>query len=179
MKYFLYGALALLLGACSQTNEKPANQLTANDFESMDGWMGGTDGNPSVTKEKAHSGVYSVKVDPAIEYSAGYGNPLSKLSSSRLGKLKLRGWVFVPSDKDAPQLVVQLQNPGEEKPLLWEGLDLHKEAQAKGFNKWIELDHDVVIPPAATAASLIRVYLWRANSPEPVYLDDLQLDRVE
>lgn len=179
MKYLLYAALALALGSCGGSDAtKPANLLASNDFESLDGWLGGEVG-PSLTKEQAHSGVYSVKVDPKVDYSMGYSNPLGRLSSSRITKLKLHGWVFLPSDQAGAQLIIQLLNPNDPKPLVYDGLDLLNEGKAKGYNKWIEFEHVVPIPEAATYNSQLKIYLWKAASAQPVYLDDLQLERQD
>lgn len=179
MKHLLYAALAFTLWGCGgATPSHSDNVLASNDFESLDGWIGGEVG-PSLTKDQAHSGVYSVKVDPKVEYSMGYANPLSRLSSSRVQKLKLHGWVFLPSDKAGAQLVTQLQNPGDPKPLLWDGMDLLSEGKAKGYNKWIEFEHVIPVPEASTYNTQLKIYLWKANSAQPVYLDDLQLERQD
>ncbi|MEJ7661966.1 MAG: hypothetical protein WKG07_21540 [Hymenobacter sp.] len=109
--------MALALGSCGGSDAtKPANLLASNDFESLDGWLGGEVG-PSLTREQAHSGVYSVKVDPKVDYSMGYSNPLGRLSSSQVTKLKLHGWVFLPSN--------QAENPADnaatkpQRPQAW------------------------------------------------------------
>ena len=179
MKHLLYAALALALGSCGGSEAtKPANLLASNDFESLDGWTGG-EVSPSLTREQAHSGVYSVKVDPKVEYSLGYANPLGRLSNSRIAKLKLHGWLFLPSAQAGAQLITQLQNPNDPKSLVYDGLELLNEGKAKGYNKWIEFERVVPIPAAATYNTQLKIYLWKAASTQPVYLDDLQLERQD
>ncbi|MFD1467497.1 hypothetical protein ACFQ48_04605 [Hymenobacter caeli] len=176
MKKLFYPWLALALGACGgQTASTTAGQLATNDFESMDGWMSGAT-NPSLTKEKAHSGVFSVKIDPAVEYSLGYNNLLGKMSASRLRKIKLHCWVFLPNEKASAVLVTDVQTPGVAKSVLWDGFDLLKEVKAKSaLNQWAEVEHTVEIPETAAYTSKMLVYLWRGGSTQPVYLDDLQI----
>ncbi|MEJ7661965.1 MAG: hypothetical protein WKG07_21535 [Hymenobacter sp.] len=41
------------------------------------------------------------------------------------------------------------------------------EGKAKGYNKWIEFEHVVPIPEAATCNSQLKIYLWKAASAQP------------
>jgi hypothetical protein len=179
MRNLLYGVLALALFSCADKSvDKPAGLLAENDFESIDGWTSGVN-NPSLTKEQAHSGVYSVKVNPGIDFSLGYNNQLGKVSATRIHKIKLHAWVRLPNDKTSVLLVAEVKNTEEAKSLVWDGLDLLKEAQAKGFDKWIEVERTFDLPESATYNSQLLVYLWRGGSTQPAYLDDLQISRVD
>ncbi|QNH62119.1 hypothetical protein [Hymenobacter sediminicola] len=179
MKKLLYALLAVGMVSCGEKKaEIPANQLAGNDFESIDGWMG--DNTPaSLTKEKAHSGRYSIKVDPAVEYSMGYSNLLGKLSASKLRKLKVHGWVNLPNGKTEAVLVTQITDPANPaaKPIVWEGLKLTD--QVKAFNKWVEVEKEIILPDNVTYANKISVYLWRTGAPEPAFLDDLTIEKVD
>jgi hypothetical protein len=178
MKNVLCGLLAFGLLSCgSHESGKPDNELASNDFESLDGWMNGVT-SPSLTKEKAHSGVYSVKVDPSIDYSFGYSNQLGRVSAERVTKVKLHAWVNLPNENTPVTLVLELKNPGDPKPVLWDGLDLLKEAKAKGVNKWIEVEKTVDLPESAAFTSQLGVSMWRGSSTQPAYLDDLQILRA-
>lgn len=177
MKKLLYGLLAVTLAACSQ-GSKPAGLLTENDFEELDGWANGAT-NASLNKEKAHSGVYSIKVNPGLDYSMGYSNTLGKLSPARVGKLKLHFWAFVPNDKATAVVVTEVKNPGQEKSALWEGINLAEEGKSKGFNKWVEVDKELTLPADANYNSQLLVYMWRGSSTQPVYLDDVQLSKAD
>jgi hypothetical protein len=179
MRNLLYGVLALALVSCGEkAANKPAGLLAENDFESLDGWSSGVN-NPSLTKEQAHSGVYSVKVNPGIDYSLGYNNQLGKVSATRIHKMKLHAWVRLPNDKTTVLLVGEVKNEGAPKSVVWEGLDLLKEAQTKGFDKWIEVEKTFDLPESVTYNSQLLVYLWRGGSTQPAYLDDLQISRVD
>ncbi|MBC8082018.1 MAG: carbohydrate binding domain-containing protein [Hymenobacter sp.] len=179
MKKLLYAVLALGIASCgAKTTDTPANQLTSNDFESMDGWMG--DNTPSsLTKEKAHSGRYAIKVDPGIEYGIGYTNLLGKLSASKIKKLKVHAWVNLPNGKSEAVLVTQVTDPGNPaaKPLLWDGLKVVD--QVKASDKWVEVEKEITLPENITYTNKISIYLWRTGVQETAFLDDLTIEKVQ
>lgn len=163
--------------ACGKNGSNaPANQLAGNDFESLEGWTGDMVIG-SLTKDKAHSGRYAIKVDPNIEYSAGYNNLLGKLSASKLQKLKVHAWVNIPNGKAASVLVVCVLDPVTNKQLYWDAIGLGKEV--KVFNKWVEVEKTFTLPAEATYNHKLSVYLWRTSSPETAYLDDLSIEKAE
>jgi hypothetical protein len=178
MKKLLYAVLALAMCSCGGSEKKPAGLLVENDFEAMDGWANGCI-NGSLNKEKAHSGVYSVKVNPGQDYSLGYSNQLGKLSPTRMQKFKVHAWVHVSNDKEAAVLVTEVKNPGQDKSVFWDGLDMLKEGKAKGFNKWVEVEKTYDLPESVNYNSQLLVYLWRGSSTQPVYMDDVQLLKAD
>ncbi|MGI4869730.1 MAG: hypothetical protein ACRYFX_00980 [Janthinobacterium lividum] len=179
MKKCVYGLLALAVAACGKPSEKLANLLTQSDFEAVQGWSCEAT-SPSLTQEQAHSGRYSAKAAPGIDYSLGYQGTLGKLVPARVAKLRLRAWVYVvPGDKASTVLVTEVRNPSQEKPLLWDGAGLVELAQKDGFSKWLLVEQDIAIPAEAGADSELRVYLWRNTSTQPVYLDDVQLLKAD
>ncbi len=165
----------MLATACSRgdaKSEADPNQLFATGFENLEGWV---IPNPSLTREKAHSGLYSVKTDPNIEYSLTYNNELGRLSPQRLNKFRLTAWVF--NDKAEPaQLVLQITRSAEDNSnVLYEKIDL---SQAVKAGEWTEVSKEITLPAEAAANNPIKIYLWRSGSTLPTYLDDLALTVV-
>ncbi|OON70802.1 hypothetical protein [Hymenobacter sp. CRA2] len=178
MKKLLYAMLAFGMVACGKKDsEVPANQLTSNDFESFEGWLG--DMNvPSLNKDKAHSGRWSLKVGPNIEFAMGYNILLGKLSPSKLKKIKVKAWAYLPNGKAQAVLVTQLTRPVEgNKQMMWEGLDLAKDV--KTYNKWVEVEKTITLPADANYADKLSMYLWRTNENETAYIDDLSIEKAE
>ena len=178
MKNFFYALLALSLSSCGGGGpEISVNQLAGNDFEAIDGWVG--ENTPlSLTKEKAHSGRYAVKVGPGIEYSTGYNNQLGKLSASKLNKIKVRAWVNVASGKAESMLVVTVLDPSSPgKSVMWKGFRLAD--QVKSYNKWVEIEQEVSLPDNVASTNRIGVFLWRTAAAETAYLDDLTIEKAE
>ncbi|MCB2409194.1 hypothetical protein [Hymenobacter lucidus] len=173
MKKLLYAVFALGVVACGDNkSEIPANQLAKNDFESLEGWVGGIP-TPSLTTEKAHSGRYSVKVGPAVEYSLGYSSQLGKLSANRVKKIKIHGWAFLPDKQSNAIIVTEIKDPVTGKNIIWDGLEIAK--QTKTVNKWVEIEKVIEIPATAAYTSLLNIYMWRGNSNQNIYLDDLEI----
>jgi hypothetical protein len=168
----------LLTGAaaCSRSDKKEAslaNLVAENDFESVEGW-GVT--STSLTTAKAHSGRYSVKVDPAIEYSIGYRNTLLRLSDTRIKKLHVHGWVQLSSFKAKAVIVVQVTNPdkgGEQ--VYWQALDVRDEV--KTINRWTQVDQDFELPATVSSSHELHVYMWRTSPEDTTYLDDLEITK--
>lgn len=178
MKNFLYAFIGLALVSCGGSSDKPKGLLIENDFEAMDGWANGCT-NASLNKEKAHSGAYSVKVNPGLDFSMGYSNQLGKLSSTSMRKVTVHAWVHVPNDKAPAVLVTEVKNPGQDKSVFWDGMDMVKEGKAKGFNKWIEVEKTYDLPESTNYNSQLLVYMWRGSSSQPVYMDDVQLIKAD
>ncbi|TGE26496.1 carbohydrate binding domain-containing protein [Hymenobacter metallicola] len=173
MKKLLYAVFTLGVVACGDNkSETPANLLAKNDFESLEGWTSGVPA-PSLTKEQAHSGRYSIKVGPAVEYSLGYSNQLGKLSANRVKKIKIHGWAYLPDKQSNGVVVTEIKDPATGKNLIWEGLEIGK--QTKTVNKWVEIEKVIEIPATAAYTSFLNVYMWRANSSQNIYLDDLEI----
>jgi len=162
--------LGLLLGGCAKSDTEDKDVLTSNDFDHLDGWVGDV---ASLTRDKAHSGAYSVVVKPGIEYGLGYNNPLGRLSTTRPDKMRISAWIMRTGDQNAAKLVMEIKDPaGVAKPF-WEALDLSKEAPK--LNEWQHIEHVITVPPTVSATSRIMVYMWGAGAGQPTYLDDLTL----
>jgi hypothetical protein len=179
MKNLFFSLLAVGFSACSSSSSvKSADVLASNDFEQLDGWLGSA-ATPSLNRERAHSGEYSVKVDHNIDYSLGYKNQLGLLSPTRLHKIKIHCWVFLTNSKTAVALVTDIRNPDSAKSIVHDSYELAKVTKPKGYHQWVEVEHTIDLPKTVTYNSQLVVYMWRANSPEPAYLDDLQILKAE
>lgn len=164
---------AALVGCGHPATSTTTNRLAGNDFENVDGWTGDAP-PPSLTRDQAHSGAYSVVVRPGVDFSLGYNNPLRRLAPEWPAKLTISAWVLLPNEQATAKLVTELKPASGNGPnLLWDGLDLASTLNVYG--KWQHVEKTIVLPEAATADSRLLVYLWRSESKEPAYLDDLEI----
>jgi hypothetical protein len=172
MRSLAYSALPLLLAAsaCSSGSSKPKNQLFSNDFESLTGW---TSEHPSLTRERAHSGEYSIKIQKGIDYSLTYRNLLGKMAPNRIDKVRIKAFVYVTKPTKA-SLAVQLVNSATDGTSVFnQAIDLGSKVKKEG--EWTEINEVVDLPASAEPGNELRVYTWGASGDETVYLDDLQV----
>ena len=178
MKKILFSLSALvalgLAGCGGQTDAaNDPNVLVNNDFETLAGWLPEPQ-SATLSREKAHSGRYSIKVDPAHDYSLSFGAPLGQLHETRIKKLKVTAWAFVPTADATASLVTAVSNPStpDAKPMIWEALELNKPGSV---GKWVEVSKVITLPENTVPTSKLGFYLWRTGGNQPVYLDDLQV----
>lgn len=172
MKKLFFALPLLALAACGKDNstaENPDVLMTA-DFDSLVGWIPDAS---TVTKEKAHSGAYSIKVDPSHEYSLTYTNSLGQLSSSRIRGVKLDAWAFMPNKDATAKLGFLVKDATDGKVALGEGIELKD--QVKEYGKWVKISKEINFPASANYSSQIVIFLWKAGSTGPAYVDDIQL----
>lgn len=166
--------LAIALGACSGSGsaDLPAGVITRNDFENVQGWGGANEG--SVTTEKAHSGKYSICVNPQIEYSYTYSRQLGQMSSGKPKRLTVSGWAWVPDKEAKAALILEIKHsPEKNTPVFYEGMELA--ATIQGFKSWEKVSKTYVLPDSVAITNQVRLYMWRGSSPRPVYLDDISI----
>lgn len=181
MKNSIYLLTALALAGCGDkaTNSRPEGLLAGTDFEGVAGWNGDAPTPLSLTREKAHSGMYSMRVGPEVEYASGFIGTLGKLNSTRIGKIQVKGWVYAPGGETTAAIVTQIVDPAtpNAKPVLWEALPLDKTVKTR--NEWVEVDKTVVLPANVTPGMKLYVYLWRGPAPAVAYIDDMQILKAE
>ena len=177
MKY-LWPVLALttLAGCGDNATTRPDNLLAGNDFEGLEGWTNEVP-MPALTRDKAHSGVYSVRVGPGVDYSNGFIGTLGKLSATKPTQIQVKGWAYVPTGPTGAALVTQLMDPAAPKPVVWESLALDK--LVKKRNEWTEVEKTITVPANANPNFKLYVYLWSGGQPNVAYLDDVQILRAK
>ncbi|NML67015.1 hypothetical protein HHL22_17550 [Hymenobacter sp. RP-2-7] len=168
----IYLLAAVVLAGCSHAPAPPVGALAATDFENLAGWLADAPARATLTQEQAHSGKYSTSVRPEHDYSLGYSNLLSQMSADRPTRLRISAWIQQTGPEPSAKLVTELKSP-QGTSLLWKGLDVGTVAKAPG--KWYHVGQTVTLPATAPPDSRLLVYLWRADSTTPTYLDDLEI----
>ncbi|WP_345119849.1 carbohydrate binding domain-containing protein [Hymenobacter antarcticus] len=168
---------SVLLTSCAKKDDALTKgiAITHNDFESVLGWNGNTDG--SVTTERAHSGKYALAVGPQAEYSYTYSSILGKMSTAKIRTITLSAWVWVPSDQVPGSLVLAIaHSPERSTPVFYGDISLAKEV--KKFKEWQQVSRTFTLPDSIQDTNQLKCYLWRAGNSENVYADDIAL-RIE
>jgi hypothetical protein len=167
------GLTLLLSTGCSQPVAENKDALMSNDFDHLSGWL---DDAPSLTRDKAHSGAYSVVVKPGLDRSLNYDITLGQLSTTRPHKIRLSAWAMRTGNQGAAKLLVEIKDPATGAQAFREDIDLGKEVQK--LNTWQHIEHVLEVPPLVPATAHIIVYMQRAGASQPTYLDDLALSRL-
>ena len=171
------GLIGTILSACSgseSSSSDSAKLITSNDFESVDGWMPST---PALTRDQAHSGKYSTKVDVNNEFSVSYFSVLGRMSPSRLRKVKVEAWVYLVSGKSQARLGMQIVDPATGKEVFGDGINLAD--KVKSYKKWVEVEKEFALLEYVAADQVMKLFLWRASASDAAYLDDISLSIVE
>jgi hypothetical protein len=179
MKKFipLLGLISTILSACSGSDTATPDDsktITRIDFESSEGWMPTTQ---ALTREQAHSGKFSTKVDGSTEFSMGYSNLLGRMSPARLRKIKLQAWVYLVSDKSQARLGIQIVDPVTGKEVFGDGITLTD--QVKSYKKWTEVSKEITLPENITATQTMKLFLWRGSASTAAFMDDVQVSIIE
>ncbi|QJX46931.1 hypothetical protein HMJ29_08290 [Hymenobacter taeanensis] len=176
MKKLLFVTALAGLAACSSDGTSSyqrlsgPNVLTDTSFEEVYGW--GID-PATLTRERAHSGMYSMRVDPAHEYSMTYSVVIGQMSPRKVKKIKLSAWVFLPSENTKAILGVQIVDPDQGyKEVFGDGVKMET---VKEYNKWVQVEKVMELPETLAPTHNLKLFLWRAAAVDPVYVDDVRL----
>lgn len=176
----LIGILGVaLLGACSaastDTTPVDANTITFNNFEAGGGWSNDAIRNdPTLLKRGlAHSGQYAIKVDKDHEFSLTFDMALGLIRPQKFKTVHLEAWAFLPSNKAAGIVGLQVMEHATNKQVYGDGLKLGE--VVKSYNEWVPVSKDFTLPDNITMNQHLRLSLWRASASEEVLLDDVKL----
>lgn len=172
-KYIILAVIlcvAILFVACSGNNEdKKENSAGAasfsNDLESA-GWMN----QQTLTKETAHSGKFSSRIDSVFQYSFGYADVFKNISETLPEKVDVDFWILYPQTGIKTNLVVSIDSVG--KNIFWSGLELKDSIKIP--NQWKEIKATIDLPANIMATDKITVYIWN-NDKKSAYIDDLKV----
>ncbi|MBO3271899.1 hypothetical protein [Hymenobacter defluvii] len=170
--------LVLAMTACKS---RPAHQddvheyvILDEDFEQLGSWL--TEPAPTLTKERAHSGRYAVKVDKEHPYSITYRLTLNKAFKTRPHRVRLSAWVWVARSSDQAQLVFSLNSPTSNTPPIFTTRIYIGDNWP--FKRWVHLSRDIDLPPEFSSESQIVIYLWHCAAQNPVFADDWKLIEI-
>ena len=168
-----------LLAACQPATTAPTatspDVLTTTDFEQSIGW-GDADG-ASLTTEKAHSGRWSVRVQPDVPFGFTYARQLGDLSTTPMHTLQLDAWALRVAAGSTAQLVVQVTaSKTDETNVFYYAHPLATAVPTLG--EWTAVRVPINLPTSASGNNRLKVYIWNGSATAPTYLDDVTLRRV-
>lgn len=170
MKRVLLALPLAVLAACGGDSEATSKDVLMKcDFDVLNGWL---PDRTSLTRDKAHSGVYSVKVEPGHDFSLNYLSSLGQLSSTRFRGVRFDAWVYLTDANSTAQVAFVTKETLDGKDLDKVYFDY---SSVKEYGKWVQVSKEVIFPAGTNFNSALLFYLWRAGATSPAYLDDVQL----
>lgn len=172
----LLAAAGLLAASCNSRSGPRQRELAHTDFEGFKGWAPAL--LPNLATEKAHSGKFSIRVDPQHQYSATFRAELGQLVSHRPRRITLGAWVWVPSFLDDASFVVAISNPSDpDHPVFRKEVFLNDSGPFEAW-KWVSRDLNIPMDMYFSSRSQLIVYLLAKNTQSAVYADDLLLTEL-
>jgi hypothetical protein len=170
MRFSVYAGLLFLL--CGSCENKKNPLIFSYDYESAKGWS-------AIQLEKgiAHSGDYSEKLTPEIEYSHGLSLALAQADTIRPRKIDITVWANALSLNAPVLLVCDVYVPGAEiRRLKYSTKDLQPLLQSSGWKKCNLLVDLTEIP--ANEPAFVKVYVWN-NQKQTLWIDDLNIKFIK
>jgi len=165
-KILLLITIALIFVACK--NNKSENAQGTKVFQSNldeQSYMN----MHTFSKEVAHSGKISSKIDSLNPYSFGFNNSFSSISDTIPLSVDVSFWAYTTKPGMNANLVFTIDSVN--KGLYWEGVKLHD--SIKVANQWKEIKAQFKIPKKAIPTDIIKIYVWSID-PAACYIDDMK-----
>lgn len=168
--FIVFACTIIFLSACSgnkedKNNNKSGTVSFSNDLETS-GWMN----QSTVTKEFAHSGRCSSRIDSVSQFSFGFADFFYNISDIIPEKVDVNFWILCPQKEIRSNLVVSIDSIG--KNIFWIGIDLKDSVPV--LNQWKEVKSTINLPADILATDKISIYVW-SNDKKVFYLDDLKV----
>jgi len=159
----------ILFAACSGKKDDVKNSdLSApgvfySNLEAT-GWMN----QFTLSKDAAHSGRYSSRVDSVNQFSFGFKETVSIIGDTIPKKANIDFWVLYPQAGIKSTIVLSVDSC--EKNIFWFGTPLID--SVKTTAKWQQIKASVNLPENIMPTDKISVYVWN-NDKKTFYIDDL------
>jgi hypothetical protein len=169
LHYVILLVVMVMFVSCSEKNKpvehEPGTILVANDLENM-AWIN----LQTLSKDVAHSGRFSSRLDSLTEFSFGYSNTFSNLSDTLPFSVDVSLWIYYPELKINSSLVISIDSVN--KNIFWKGIPLID--SIKTANQWQKINVTFELPKKIMPTDQLRIYVLN-NEKRKFYMDDLSL----
>ena len=163
MRFFIVLFVLSVLMGCSSKQQG----MYVNNLECIDCWRNKAD----LSKDFAHSGMFSSKMDSLFEYSTIFEIPVKSVLPQSIKKVLVILWVYFPQKVTNGNLVIQTKQDGVTK--FWIGYKL--EDQVKKANKWTEVTFSTNLPDNISNKDSIGIYVTNPQKNK-FYVDDFDIN---
>jgi hypothetical protein len=147
-----------------------------NDMEKRDTtWFGGN----TITTEKAHSGMFSSKVNRNSNYSVGIRRWLSEFPDKKNSLIRVTGWFYISQKGSRAFFPISFVNKGESinyNPY-------HLDGYTEKYGEWEEHTFEVYMPKFKDKIekmndNQVEFYLYNDSNID-CYVDDLKIEFIQ
>jgi hypothetical protein len=169
LHYVLLIMVMVVFAACSGNKQngegEPGSILISSDLEHQ-GWMN----QNTLTKEVAHSGMFSGRLDSLNQFSYGFSNSFNNLSDTLPTSVDVSVWIFYPQLKIGSSIVISIDSVG--KNIFWKGIPIND--SIKAANQWQEIKTTFEIPKKIMPTDNVKIYVWSTDK-RTFFMDDMKL----
>jgi hypothetical protein len=160
----------VLFSACSGNRSnnpagEPGSKLISSDLENVS-WIN----QNTLSKDIAHSGVYSSKLDTTCPYSFGFSNNFKILGDTLPTSVDVNVWVLFPELKIKSCVVVSIDSVN--KNIFWKGIPIND--SIKTVNQWQQIKTNFELPKKIMSTDNVKIYVW-SNDKRTFYMDDISI----
>jgi hypothetical protein len=139
--------------------------MIASNLEDIS-WMN----QSTLSKDVAHSGRFSSKIDSVNQFSFGYSAPFNVISDTLPISVDVSAWIFFPQLKINGSIVISIDSVS--KNIFWKGIPIKD--SIKYANQWQEIKATFEIPKKILPTDNVKIYVWN-DDKRTFYMDDLSL----
>ena len=170
LQYVLLLLIVLVFASCSGNKSgngevEPGSILVSSDLENLS-WMN----QNTLSKDVAHSGMFSGKLDSLNQFSFGFSNTFNNLSDTIPTSVDVSVWIYYPQLKISSSIVISIDSVG--KNIFWKGFPLND--SIKAVNQWQEVKVTFEIPKKVMPTDNVKIYVWNTDK-RTFYMDDMRL----
>jgi hypothetical protein len=168
LHYALLLVVMVVFAACSgnkSAEREPGSILVKSDLENL-AWIN----QNTLSKDVAHSGMFSSKLDSLTEFSYGYSSTFNNLSDTLPVSVDVSVWIYYSQLKINSSLVISIDSVS--KNIFWKGVPLAD--SIKAANQWQEIKVTFELPKKIMPTDNLKIYVLNAEKRN-FYMDDLSL----
>jgi hypothetical protein len=128
------------------------------------------------TADQHHSGKWSLRLSPEVQFSPNLTYQYKQLSTSDIFWIRVSAWVYFTCSPEDVKCSIVITSRKHRHEFKYRGIDLEKMNLVPG--KWQYVHMDYLSPYMENRNDLLIAYLWYRGDKE-VYIDDFSLTVLE
>jgi len=148
------------------------SRIRTNDFEDKEG-----KDSSFYSRDFAHSGSCSLKMDSLIQFSPAFRISYHELNKNKYNRCQAEVWVYPvhPLSETPCSLVINFENKGN--AIKYQAYDLNNPLNSKKLrlNHWNKIVVNYFVPKPRYKTDQLVIYIWNRGK-KVIYFDDLKVE---